>query len=300
MELRQLGYFCVIAELEHFGRAADSLRVAQPALSRQVRRLELEFGVDLFERMPRGVRLTSAGRQLLVDARRLLLDAEALSERVRTAGRGEIGKLRLGVAESASSRGRMVNSLIRFRASYPQVTLEFQHMTSLNQLEALTNRDIDAAFMYHFPADRSDLMHVLAERTAILLAMPANHALAAAEVIHLADVTQEPMVWIKRSAAPMTYDKLMRACLNVGVSPSIVQESTSEAISLGLVSVGGLMSFVTDTNRERCPANVVLRKVEDLNIEFQLEFVWRVSDRSPTLQRFIEMMRDPAGGTIAP
>lgn len=298
MDLRQLRYFCAVAEVENFGRAAGVLHIAQPALSRQIRQLELEFGVDLFERMPRGVRLTAAGRQLLADGRRMLTDAEDISERVKAAGRGETGKLRMGVAESASSRGRMVSSIIRFRAAYPQVVVELQHMTSLHQLEALTERHLDAAFIYHFPQERSDLKHILAERTAILLAMPVDHRLAGAETIRLADIAHEPMVWIRRSAAPPTYDKIMHACLNAGLSPSIVQEVTSESISLGLVSVGGLLSFVTDTNRERCPGNVVLKKVDDLDIEFHLEFVWRASDRSPTLLRFIETMQDSEPVTV--
>lgn len=292
MELRQLRYFCAVAETEHFHRAASGLRIAQPALSRQIRQLEMELGVDLFERMPRGVRLTEAGRQLLLDARRMLADADIISERARAAGQGETGRLRLGVAESASSRGKMVSSIIRFRGAFPKVQVELQHMTSLQQLEALTERRIDAAFLYHFPEARSDLMHLLAERTAILLAVPDNHPLARRERIRLADIAREEMVWIKRSSAPATYDKLMSACLKAGVSPVIAQEVTSESISLGLVSVGGLLSFVTDTNRERCPGNVALRKVDELDIEFQLELVWRASDRSPTLQRFVKTLTD--------
>jgi len=299
MELRQLRYFCAVGEDEHFGRAAARLNVAQPALSRQVRQLELEFGIDLFERLPRGVRLTAAGRQLMIDAKRVLADAEDLLERARAAGLGETGKLRLGVAESASSRGKMVDSIIRFRSTYPQVAIEIQHMTSINQAEALTNRQIDAAFLYHFPSDRDDLMHMPAETTDILLAMPDNHRLARARRISLADVAGEPMVWIRRAAAPATHDLTMRACLRAGISPSIVQETTSESVSLSLVSVGGLLSFVTDTNRGRCPDNVVLRTVEDLNLQFRLDLVWRRSDRSPTLQRFIDIFLSkpaPAAG----
>ncbi|MCO5164103.1 MAG: LysR substrate-binding domain-containing protein [Mesorhizobium sp.] len=290
MELRQLRYFCAVAEDEHFGRAAKRLHIAQPALSRQVRQLELEFGIDLFDRLPRGVRLTAAGRQFLDDAQRVLSDFQNLTERAKAAGKGETGRLRLGVAESASSRGRMVDAIIRFRAANPNVVVDIQHMTSLPQIDAIASRQIDAGFLYHFPGDRPDLDHLPAEFTDVLLAMPRNHRLAKMERVKLADLRGEPSVWIKRSTQPATYDLLMMCCLNCGLSPNIVQETTSESVSLGLVSVGGMLSFVTDTNRDRCPGNVILRKIDELSIRFRLDLVWRKGDSQPTLQRFIETM----------
>lgn len=292
VELRQLRYFCAVAEVEHFGRAAAVLKIAQPALSRQVKQLEAELGVELFERLPRGVRLTPPGRALMTDARRLLKEAEDIASRARASGQGDVGTLRVGVAESVSSRGLMVNALIRFRSNFPGIVLELQHMTSMNQLEALTNRQIDAAFVYHFPEERMDLSGVLVERTSMVLGLPDRHQLVRKRKIKLADLAGEPMVWIRRSAAPATHDIMMGACINAGLSPNIVQDATSEAISLSLVSVGGLVTFVTDTNLERKPANVVLRKVEDLRVVFSLHLAWRAADTYPVTQNFIEVVRE--------
>jgi DNA-binding transcriptional LysR family regulator len=288
MELKQLRYFCAVAEVEHFGRAAAALRIAQPALSRQVQQLEGELGIELFERLPRGVRLTAAGHLLFAEVKRLLADLEDISTRARAAGRGDVGKLRVGVNESASSRGHMVNAIIQFRTMYPRVVLELQHMTSLNQLEALTNRVLDAAFVYHFPEDRTDLTHLLVENTSIVLALPDDHRLVRSDRIRLLDLTGEPMVWIRRSVAPATHDIVMRACLQADFSPTIVQEATSEPMALSLVSVGGLLSLVTDTNMERRPSNVILRRVDDLDVQFSLQLAWRRTDTSPVLRRFVE------------
>lgn len=290
MEIRQLRYFLAVGEQEHFGRAADSLNIAQPALSRQIRRLEQQLGVDLFERLPRGVRLTDAGRTLLTDTRRILDDVAALVERAQVVGRGESGKVKIGVAESASSHGTMVKGLMEFRASFPEVVLELQHMTSLSQLEAVTDRLIDAGFIYHMPDDRHDLAHLPVERTRVMLAVPENHLLAGKRHVLLHDLRDASMVWIRRAAAPMTYDLIMQACIGAGVSPAIVQEATSESIALSLVSVGGLLSFVTDTNNERCPGNVVLREVADLELYFTLHLIWRRADASPALGRFVEIV----------
>lgn len=294
MELRQLRYFLAVGELEHFGRAAASLRIAQPALSRQIRQLEEELNIELFERLPRGVRLSEAGRMLLPNAARILEDIKGFVETARVIGRGDSGKLKIGVAESASSQSTMVNGLTEFRAALPKVTLELQHMTSLIQVEAITNRIIDAGFIYHMPKDRPDLESLQVEHTRVLLAVPNTHPLALKSKLTLRDVGDAPMVWIRRAAAPATYDLIMRACLGADLSPSIVQEATSESIALSLVSVGGLLSFVTDTNRERCPGNVVLREVADLDLYFTLHLIWRRADTSPALSRFVEIVKQTA------
>lgn len=295
MELKRLRYFCAVAEVEHFGRAAAALRIAQPALSRQVRQLEVELGIELFERLPRGVRLTASGRLLFTEVKRLLVDIEDISTRARAAGRGDVGTLRVGVNESASSRGHMVNAIIQFRTKFPKVVLELQHMTSLHQLDALANRILDAAFVYHFPEDRADLSHLLVENTWIVLALPDDHRLVHSDKIMLRDITGEPMVWIRRAVAPATHDIIMRACLQADLSPTIVQEATSEPMALNLVSVGGLLSFVTDTNMERRPSNVVLKRVDDLDVQFSLRLAWRSTDSSPVLRRFVETVAAVSG-----
>src|ERR1700690_2227822 len=101
MELRHLRYFIAVAETLHFGRAAARLHISQPPLSRQIRQLEEDFGVLLFERSKRRVELTDAGVVLFTEARRVLLDADGLAGRVRRAAAGEIGRLSLGFVSIA-------------------------------------------------------------------------------------------------------------------------------------------------------------------------------------------------------
>src|SRR6201988_369529 len=105
MELRHLRYFVVIGEEQHYGRASRRLRVAQPALSRQIQDLEEELGYKLFERLPRGVKLSAAGKLFLEDARRILKDVIEASERAGRVARGRAGTLRIGFTENASWRG---------------------------------------------------------------------------------------------------------------------------------------------------------------------------------------------------
>src|SRR6202008_2566022 len=105
MELRHLRYFVAVGEEQHYGRASHRLRVAQPALSRQIQDLEEEVGFKLFDRLPRGVNLSAAGKLFLEDARRILQEVNEAAARAGRGARGHSGTLRLGFAENASWRG---------------------------------------------------------------------------------------------------------------------------------------------------------------------------------------------------
>src|SRR5258708_13407480 len=113
MELRHLRYFVAIGEEQPYGRAARSLRVAQPALSRQIQDLEEELGFKLFERLPRGVKLSAAGKLFLEDARRILQEVNEATMRAAQVSRGLSGTLRVGVSENASCRGVVPDSFAR-------------------------------------------------------------------------------------------------------------------------------------------------------------------------------------------
>src|SRR5579864_3082579 len=111
MELRHLRYFVVVGEEQHYGRAARRLRVAQPALSRQIQDLEEEVGFKLFERLSRGVKLSAAGRIFLEDARRILLQVDEAAARAARVARGQAGTLRIGFTENSSWHGIVPDAL---------------------------------------------------------------------------------------------------------------------------------------------------------------------------------------------
>ena len=150
MELRHLRYFVAVGEEEHFGRAAQRLRVAQPALSRQIQDLEREIGSTLFDRLSRGVKISSAGK-LFLQARRLLHQLNEATERAQRVARGQSGTLRVGFTENASWRGVVPDSLHLFRERSPDAELQLNPLPSLQQLEAVRSGRLDAAFMFNPP-----------------------------------------------------------------------------------------------------------------------------------------------------
>src|SRR5580765_4416541 len=146
MELRHLRYFVWVGEEQHYGRAARRLRVAQPALSRQIQDLEEELGFKLFERLPRGVKLTAAGRLFLEDARRVLQELNEAAARAARVASGRSGTLRVGFTENSSWRGVVPDSFRRFRQQQPDAELQLKPAASLEQLEAMRSGRLDGGF----------------------------------------------------------------------------------------------------------------------------------------------------------
>src|SRR6266849_9315020 len=137
MELRHLRYFVAVGEEQHYGRGAQRLRVAQPALSRQIQDLEDELGFKLFERLPRGVKISAAGKSFLEDARRILQQVNEATTRARRAARGQSGTLRVGFTENASWHGVVPDSFRKFRAQQPDAELQLNPLASLEQIDAI-------------------------------------------------------------------------------------------------------------------------------------------------------------------
>jgi DNA-binding transcriptional LysR family regulator len=195
LDLRRLRYFVAVAEELHFGRAAERLYVAQPVLSRQVRKLEREVGTDLLMRSSRNVALTPAGQQFLDEARSLLSAADAARRRMETIARGE-ANLTVGffIGDDFSGAWRA------FSATHPDVTIQLQRIYWQNQTDVLADGEVDVAFV-HLPIDDEGLELLpqrLEPRVAVL---PDSHPCAASRAISIAELADDPVV-VHRGASP--------------------------------------------------------------------------------------------------
>jgi DNA-binding transcriptional LysR family regulator len=295
MELRHLRYFRAIGREEHFGRAAIALRVAQPALTRQIRDLEAELGVELFERLPRGVRLSDAGRVFLADVEEILAQVDRAVNRAKRLGSGHIGTIRVGLSEIIAAHEFISYGLLTFRESEPGVALDLRSMGSIAQIAAIKDGTLDAGIVYDAHVDERDeeaLDQAVIGTGEIMLAVHRNHRLAERESVSMAELADEPALWPERRTAPGYYDRLMTACLETGSMPRIVQECTTNSILLSLVAVGMGVGFVTVTRPLPSAPNIRLLPITDLNLTFDVLLVWRNRDRSAALQRFVQVMSE--------
>src|SRR5580693_8479740 len=209
MELRHLRYFVAVGEEQHYRRASRRLRVAQPALSRQIRELEEEVGFKLFDRLPRGVKLSAAGRLFLEDARRILQAVSEATARAARVARGQSGTLRVGFTENASWHGVVPDSLRRFRERQPDAELQLTPATSLEQIEGLRSGRLDAGFVFNMSKTDSELDHIPVALQHVELAVPKGHPLIKLKKLRLRDLGDASFVWFPRREAPAFYDRLM-------------------------------------------------------------------------------------------
>jgi DNA-binding transcriptional LysR family regulator len=296
MELRHLRYFVAAGEEQHLGRAAARLHVAQPSLSRQIQDLEQEIGFQLFDRLPRGVRLSAGGKVFLEDCRRILQEVNEAALRGERAARGLIGTLRVGFTESASWHGVVPESLREFRRKHPQGDLKLSPLISLDQVEAVRSGRLDAGFVYVPTSDR-EMDQVAVGAHEVVLATPRRHPVSRLKRLRLRDLTDTDFVWFPRREHPANYDRLVQACARGGLAnPRIVQEAVDQATMLSLVACGLGVAFVTDATRWRCPKDVVLRRVVDLRLPLTLSLIWRKYDWSPLLARFVADVKQLAEG----
>jgi DNA-binding transcriptional LysR family regulator len=292
MELRHLRYFVVIGEEENYRRAAQRLRVAQTALSTQIQDLEAELGFKLFDRLPRGVKLSVAGRLFLEDSRRILREVNEAAARDARVARGQSGTLRVGFTENASWRGVVPDSFRRFREGQPEAELQLMPTTSLEQLEAIRSGRLDAGFVFNMPKGDAELDYLPVAMQHVELALPKGHALAKVKKLRLRGLVDAPFVWFPRRESPAFYDRLMHECFRGGLkSPRIVQEGLNEATILSLVSHGMGVGWVNGTARWRCPESVVIVSVVDLDMPLPLALVWRKDNTSPLLASFVADVR---------
>lgn len=290
MELRQIRYFVAIAEAEHFSRAAERLRIAQPALSRQMRLLEAEIGTPLFERLPRGVRLTAGGRVLLDRLRPVLRQIDHAVMEARAAADGRAGVLRLGVIEVAAWQGVVPDAIGRFRAAFPQARLILSALSGPEQMAAIAQDQLDAGILYNPPPDPAIVARPLL-RHPVMLAVPAGSPLEARADLRLADLAGEDFIGFRRAESPRLHDDLEAAFARAGFVPRRVAEAGREADMLALVSAGAGVALVNSCQRFRPPQAVRFVPVADLDVALTLAYVHRAGPPGPVVERFADCLR---------
>lgn len=213
MEVRQLRYFVLAAELEHFGAAAERLHIVQPAVSKQIASMERELGLTLFDRTHRRAILTADGRAFLPHARRALQAIERATTAAADLAHGVAGILRIASSEGLGARLHAI--LASYRASHPQVTVELGSAPTPTKLRLVTAGDLDAAFVRAAPATAAVTVHHLWDEP-LLLAVPTERANTAGDLRALADL---PLARADRDDNPGAFDLITRACRTAGFDP---------------------------------------------------------------------------------
>ena len=286
MELRHLRYFVAVAEELNFRRAAARLRVAQPALSSQIKNLEEELGVRLFERTTRSVLLTQTGQVFLGEARGILGAATHAEQLVRRAEHGLVGTLRVGVITPAT--GPLLAKVLRqFHQKYPGVQLSLSALTSAEQLRRLRAGELDAGLLRP-PVASPELDTRFVEEAPMVLAAPAGHRLAKKRRLEWTDFNGEGLVMIHPDQQHRFYDPFIAACVKAGARTHVAQYAQDVQIKMWLISAGFGIAPVTATLVEIRRPGVVFRPLPPGLAPVQTVLVWRRLDASPLVKNFLD------------
>ncbi len=247
MELRHLRYFLAVGEALNFTKAAARLRVAQPALSRQIQDLEDEIGVDLLHRSSRGVTLTAEGKLFLEEVRELLKHADESIERVRALARGEYGELHIGYAPVPSTE-ILPPTLAAFQKAVPRVKVLLHDLSSDQLIAGLRNGTLELAIMVEPIGEQTVGIEFEVLRTeGLCVAMSAAQPLARLKSIPLERLADEPLVGLSRKDYPEYYDYLDRIFAPTHAKPRIVVECDSMSSLIAEVEAGRGISLASPT-----------------------------------------------------
>ncbi len=295
MELRHLRYFVAVAEERTFLRAAARLRVAQPAVSKQVRDLEVELGVTLFHRLPRGVRLTRAGEAFLVEARGTLEAAGRAVASARSAADDQVSELQFAHGELAGYTAIIEDLLATFRDAHPEAQVRVSSMSDADAYTALREREIDVAsvFIAQWPVEGFDALRLVDCTTKGVL-LPASHSLAAKPVVRLEEL--RTLSWLH--SAPQrwpgffrTFEQALRAR---GLVPLRRRERPKETPSANVQIAAGeawaLASEAIAAPYRATPTAIVYRPFAESPIPCWIALVWR-RDAPAVVHEFLDVAR---------
>lgn len=297
MDLRRLSCFLAVADELNFSRAAQRLHMSQPPLSQQIRLLEQDMGAQLFERSRRAVSLTPAGRLLQEKGRHILALHEEAGELCRMAASGLAGRLRIAFTASVPLFDAFSRLLRDFRQRYPQVELDLQHMTTGEQISALSSGQIDMGFMRPSPAFRipAPIREQTLWRDALMLALPACHPLAAqAPTAHvdLAQLAGAPFVLHPAVLGGGLHEHILALCSEAGFVPRIAQPARETSTMLALVAAGLGVSVVPSVYARICPPGVVLRPLRHGASHSRIALVSMQAAGSPCVALFWQLLSD--------
>ncbi len=268
MDLRHLRYFIAVAEEAHITRAADRLGMQQPPLSRQIRGIERELGVQLFRRKARGVELTPPGRALLDDARAILSQVDRAVETTRRTARGVQGRISLGATPTSPFHPFVPRVVRSFRESRPLVSVTMEEWQSNELVEHLRNGRLDVAFIRTLPADPGGLsLNALMEEELVVV-LPKGHALARRggaqdAALPLKALAGETFLIQGGQSGLSMYADTVTACRAAGFNPIIAREAPRLASTLNLVAVGLGISVVPASLQRVHMDGVVYRRLKE-------------------------------------
>ncbi|WP_430232619.1 LysR substrate-binding domain-containing protein [Paraburkholderia tropica] len=285
MNFHLLKSFVTLANSLHFGTASQTLNLSQPALTKQIKRLEDDLGAPLFHRDRHGTALTELGRYFLSEARPLVEQAERVFSQGKRAARGEVGRLAIGY--SFSTVDTVSRVLPRFRARFPDVDVTLHDLSSAEQMERLLEGSLQAGFV-RLPV-QAGLAHrrILSDRLALVVPRTLAHTIAGFDVEALRTL---PFLMLQRARAPGLHDHIVRFCASRRFEPRSVQHANESLTILSLVGAGLGVSIMHESALHSPGDKVVCLPIEDADARWDVGLTWRDTGADSIVENFVALL----------
>ena len=285
MELRQIRSFLSIAETLHFGRTAELIHLSQPALSLQIKALEDEVGVRLFERNRRKTTLTAAGLAFRDDAATALSQLEQAMRSARLAAHGKLGLLRIGFISTVGSE--IVPNIVRqFRELNPEVEFSLRAIPTADQIQMLEGGSLDIGFFRLPIGGHSALEIVTVHRERFVLVLAASHQLAKRKRVRLSELSGQNFVLYERTYAPGFYDLIFGMLRDAGIVPNISQTAAELSMLISLVNAHMGVAILPLSAVKHSVASVVACNIVDRIPMSEIGMAVRKGTRAPVIDSF--------------
>jgi LysR family transcriptional regulator, benzoate and cis,cis-muconate-responsive activator of ben and cat genes len=288
MELRYLQYFRAVAEELSFSRAAERLRVAQPALSRAVKQLEAELGAAVLERSRHHVRLTPAGAVLLRESTLLFEQLDESIRRVRRTAAGEEGEFRLGYIGPPTQPflGRLLRE---YQQRYPRVAIHLEERTPERVWEMVAKGRLAAAITRPVVGyETSGLKTYLLRDEVLGIVVPVKHSLAREKKVSWKELARQPLIVLARREGMGLHDAVIAGCRRAGVIPRLAHTPSLIGTVMTYVEAGAGIGVVSELVSATSP---LLRFVPLTPAQkVPLVLVWQEDQDPPPVQRFRELL----------
>jgi DNA-binding transcriptional LysR family regulator len=285
MELRQIRSFLSIAETLHFGLTAEMIHLSQPALSLQIRALEDEIGVRLFERNRRKTALTAAGVAFREDATAALLRLDQAVHKAKLAANGKLGILRIGFISTAGNE--IVPTIVRqFRERNTEVEFSLRNILTINQIQMLDAGSLDIGFLRLPIGEHSELEVVTVHREPFVLVVPSSHKLAKKKRVRLHELSDQDFVMYERTYAPGFHDLIFGMLRDAGIIPNVRQIAGEMATLISLVDSRTGVAILPASTVKRSVASVVACEITDKIPMSEIGIAVRKGNRAPVVDNF--------------
>jgi len=295
MELRHLKYFVAVAEEGSLTKASERLGIQQPPLGQQIRDLEAELGVALFDRSPRKVQLNAAGREFLHHAYGILRSAETAVAEVRRFEKGESGSVRIGVTTSASFHDIVPRILRAFGERFPQAEIQMTEDGSFELISDLQSNKIDVALFYVDMKDYQNISDMCIADVTMFVAIPNGHPLLdlPGPILRFSDLVGHGMVSYRQRQRIGLFDTIDTVFKSEGLRVTIVSEASRLAAAVNLVASGRGISIVPDPICKLHTNSVTYRPLESGPMGSRpLRLAYKSNNRLALIDNFIKTVRE--------